>query len=208
MALVVLLKGVNVGGHRIFRPSILAKELRRFDIVNIGAAGTFVIRKTVSPMKLRAAMKRRLPFDTEVMICKASDILRLTSGDPFVGQPSEPDVVRFVSVLAKRQQPSSSVPLNFPPDGEWSLRILSCQDRFVVGVYRRDMKAIGYLGQLEKVFGVPVTTRNWNTILAIGRILNAGGPRALAADARSSGKTRSSPRGRKLDSGARAKSVR
>ena len=130
------------------------------------------------------------------------------SGDPFVGQPSEPDVVRFVSVLAKRQQPSSSVPLNFPSDGEWSLRILSCQDRFVLGVYRREMKAIGYLGQLEKVFGVPVTTRNWNTILAIGRILNAGGPRALAADARSSGKTRSSPRGRKLDSGARAKSVR
>jgi uncharacterized protein (DUF1697 family) len=33
------------------------------------------------------------------------------------------------------------------------------------------MKAIGYLGQLEKVLGAPVTTRNWNTLLAIARIL-------------------------------------
>ena len=33
------------------------------------------------------------------------------------------------------------------------------------------MKAIGYLGQLERVFGVPVTTRSWSTILTIARIL-------------------------------------
>jgi hypothetical protein len=33
------------------------------------------------------------------------------------------------------------------------------------------MKAIGYLGQLEKLLGVPATTRNWNTILAIARTL-------------------------------------
>jgi hypothetical protein len=26
------------------------------------------------------------------------------------------------------------------------------------------MKAISYLGKIEKLLGVPVTTRNWNTI--------------------------------------------
>jgi hypothetical protein len=34
------------------------------------------------------------------------------------------------------------------------------------------MKAIGYLGRLEKVFGVPMTTRSWTTFLAIERILS------------------------------------
>jgi hypothetical protein len=34
------------------------------------------------------------------------------------------------------------------------------------------MKTIGYLGQLDKLFGAPATTRNWNTIRAIIRILN------------------------------------
>jgi uncharacterized protein (DUF1697 family) len=171
MALVVLLKGVNVGGHRRFRPSVLAHELRRFDIVNIGAAGTFVIRKPVSRAKIREELIRRLPFETDVMICDGSDILRLTSGDPFAGQPSSAKIVRFVSVLASRRSSSSISPVVLPSAGEWCVRILSGQGRFVCGLHRRNMKAIGYLGQLEKVFGVTATTRNWNTMLAIARIL-------------------------------------
>jgi len=37
------------------------------------------------------------------------------------------------------------------------------------------MKTIGYLGRVDKLFGVPVTTRNWNTIVAIVRILKGQG---------------------------------
>jgi maleate cis-trans isomerase len=33
------------------------------------------------------------------------------------------------------------------------------------------MKAISYLGKLEKQLGVPVTTRNWNTIEKVVRVL-------------------------------------
>jgi uncharacterized protein (DUF1697 family) len=171
MALVVLLRGVNVGGHRTFRPSILAQDLRRFDVVNVGAAGTFVVRNAVSRLELRAELARRLPFDAGTMICNGSDFLRLASTDPFAGQPSEPDIVRFVSVLARRRQALSPVPMNLPGGGKWCLRILSHYDQFVFGLYRREMKAIGYLGQLEKIFGVPLTTRNWNTISAIVKVL-------------------------------------
>ena len=175
MGCVVLLKGVNVGGHRTFRPSALAKDLRRFAVVNVGAAGTFVVRKTVSRAKLRAEMMRRLPFQADVMICNGSDIVRLVSGDPFAGQPSGRHIVRFVSVLAKRRQLAAKFPLDIPSGSRWRVRILASQDRFVLGVYRREMKAITSLGQLEKIFGVPVTTRNWNTIAAIARILKGGG---------------------------------
>ena len=62
MALVVFLKGVNVGGHRRVRPSEVAKRLKRYDVVNIGAAGTFVVRKPISQPKLRAERRRQLPF--------------------------------------------------------------------------------------------------------------------------------------------------
>ena len=47
MALVVFLRGVNVGGHRSFRPTTLAEQLKHLDAVNIGAAGTFVIRQPI-----------------------------------------------------------------------------------------------------------------------------------------------------------------
>ena len=41
------------------------------------------------------------------------------------------------------------------------------------GLYRRHMKTIGYLGQIDKLLGMAATTRNWNTIAAVARILNA-----------------------------------
>src|SRR2546426_11733505 len=102
MALVVFLRGVNVGGHRSFRPSVLAAKLAKYGVVNVGAAGTFVVWKPVNQAKLRVELLRRLPFNAEIMICSARDIISLASGEPFAGQPSGPDIVHFVSVLAKR----------------------------------------------------------------------------------------------------------
>jgi hypothetical protein len=61
--------------------------------------------------------------------------------------------------------------MSFPSSAKWLLKILGRDNRFVFGVYRRHMKAIGYLGTLDRLFGVPVTTRNWNTITTIARVL-------------------------------------
>jgi hypothetical protein len=69
-----------------------------------------------------------------------------------------------------------------PPAGAWSLKIVSAHGRIVLGVCRREMKAIAYLGQLEKIVGVPVTTRSWNTILTIARTLKAGATMAPEGD--------------------------
>jgi uncharacterized protein (DUF1697 family) len=174
VALVVLLRGVNVGGYRSFRPTRLAEELEQLDVVNIGAAGTFVIRQPVTRTRLRAELGRRLPFDAEIVICTGQEILRLTSQDCFAGQPAGPDIVRFVSVLARKPRSTPTTPIRFPARGPWQLKILARDGRFVVGLYRRHMKAIGYLGTLDKLFGVPATTRNWNTIGAIAKVLTDG----------------------------------
>jgi uncharacterized protein (DUF1697 family) len=166
-----LLRGVNVGGHRTFRPAALAKELAHLDAVNIGAAGTFVIRKPITRAQLRVELSRRLPFDTEIMICEGREIAALVPQNHFAGEP--PDVTRFVSVLAKNTKSSPPLPIILPSSGNWLLKIVARDGRFVFGVYRRDMKVIGYLGTFDKLFGVPVTTRNWNTITAIAKVLAA-----------------------------------
>jgi len=171
VALVVLLRGVNVGGHRIFRPTTLAAQLKHLDAVNIGAAGTFVIRQPVTRAQLRAELARRLPFDAEIIICPGREIVRLISRNYFADLPAQSDLVRFVSVLSKRPRTAPAMPISFPSSGKWLLKILTRDDRFIVGVYRRHMKVISYLGTLDRLFGVPVTTRNWNTINAIARVL-------------------------------------
>jgi uncharacterized protein (DUF1697 family) len=171
MALVVFLRGVNVGGHRTFRPSILARELSAYDVVNVGAAGTFVVRKPGSRAKFRAELLRRLPFQTEVMLCDGRDFLSLEKENPFGTAPARPDIVRFVTILSRAGRVGTSVPLTLPPDGEWLVRVIGSKNRFVFGEYRRHMKTIGYLGQIDKRFGASATTRNWNTIAAIVKIL-------------------------------------
>src|SRR5713101_1777058 len=125
MALVVLLRGVNVGGHRTFRPTTLAERLKHLDAVNIGAAGTFVIRRPVTRARLRAEMARRLPFDAEIVICQDQEILRLTSQRHFAGQPVRPNLVRFVSVLSRSARSAPSTPMSFPSTGKWLLKILA-----------------------------------------------------------------------------------
>ena len=172
MALVVLLRGLNVGGHRIFRPTTLAKQLQHLGAVNIGATGTFVIRQPVSRGQLRIEVARRLPFDAEIMICQGREILRLLSQDCFAGQPVRPDIVRFVSILSRHPRSAPRLPIKLPPRGRWLLKILARDGRFAFGLYRRDMKVISYLGTLDQVFGAPATTRNWNTITAIAKVLN------------------------------------
>ena len=171
MAWVVLLRGVNVGGHRSFRPTSVCARLRGLDVVNVGAAGTFVIRAPVAREELHAQLVRCVPEKTEIVICRARDVARAVAEERFFPGPARAGVTRFVSVLSRRARAKPVLPMQFPSRGRWLLRILGAEGRFVFGSYRRDMKVIGYLGALDRLFGVPLTTRNWNTMAAIVRVL-------------------------------------
>lgn len=172
MALVVFLRGVNVGGHRTFRPTKLADALKHLGAVNIGAAGTLVLRRPMTQAQARAAVASKLPFVAEIVVCRGRDIANLISQNPFGGQPVREGVVRFVSVLSQRPRLAPAMPMQFPPNGPWLMKILARRNRFVLGMYRRHMKVIGFLGALDRLFGVPATTRNWNTIAAIAKVLD------------------------------------
>jgi uncharacterized protein (DUF1697 family) len=119
----------------------------------------------------RAEVARKLPFVAEIVVCQGRDIASLISRNPFEGQPVRRGVVRFVSVLSRRPRFTPSTPMRFPSSGQWLMKILTKRNRFVIGMYRRHMKVIGFLGALDRLYGVPVTTRNWNTIAAIARVL-------------------------------------
>jgi uncharacterized protein (DUF1697 family) len=190
MAHVVFLRGVNVGGHRTFRPTMLVQQLKRYDVVNIGAAGTFVVRTPTSEAQLRAELCRRLPINAEIIICRGQELLDIADGDPFRGEAVDAGVIRFVSVLAKRRRRMPPIPMRLPVQGEWLFRVLATENRFVFGQYRRHMKVIGYLGTLDRMFGVPVTTRNWNTVTAIVRVLRNSIPNGRHAATRPPGEGR------------------
>ncbi len=176
MASVVFLKGVNVGGHRTFRPSRLASDMAELGVMNVGAAGTFVVWKSINQATLRQEFLRRLPFKTEVMVCSANEVLQLVSAEPFAGEPSGPDIVRFVSVLPKRPRVPPALPINLPAGENWLVRLAAIRGRFALGLYRRNMETIRLLGQIEKHLGGSVTTRNWNAFSNLFEILRTKRP--------------------------------
>ena len=169
--LVAFLRGVNVGGSRRISTTLLAKQLERYDVVNIGATGLFVVRARVSREKFREELLKRLPFEANVALCDAKEIFALEESDPFANEL--PDLVPFVSVLYGRTQRIPELPISIPAKGEWYVRILGRTGQLAFGVYRKHLKTISYLGKIDAALGVPVTTRNWRTIENVLRVLRS-----------------------------------
>ena len=165
------------------KPAQLAKQLaeaRRREhrrCRHVCGARNDVSRIGYSALKLAGSTRGRcFGIKCEIMIASGTALMKTASKDPFAKQPSCDEVTRFMSVMHK-PLPSSLVrrhsSLVLPTDKDWLLKIIAIEGQFVLGVYKREMKAISQLGKLEKILGVPATTRSWNTIEKVVKILAA-----------------------------------
>lgn len=178
MSLVVFMRGVNVGGQKTFRPSLLAKELAHLGVVNLGAAGTFIVHATVTQAALRAEFRDRLPFETELIICRGRELIDLVSGEPFPDRPADEGERRFVSVMARRPRKLPSLPVAEPAGGRWEVKIVAVNGRFALSRWRRLGRSfVDPNGIVEGRLGVSATTRNWTTISKLSAMLK--GDRAV-----------------------------
>ena len=172
MALLVFLRGVNVGGHRTFQPSALARELAHLGVINVGAAGTFVIQGRCSVPTVRAQIIQRMGFAVELMICRGADLTEVVARNAFASSPCDGDLRRFASVLAEPPRSRPKLPLDVPANESWQVRFIEVSGPFVLGWWRRlGKRLIDPNGAAEKSFGVSATTRNWNTMLKLAAVL-------------------------------------
>jgi len=172
MLCVVFLRAANVGGHQTFQPSKLSKAMEHFGLVNIGAAGTFVIRKSTSRASLRAEFIKRLPFEPEMMIRSARDLTELSKYSWPKDSVNE-NITRYVSILAKRPVKLPKLPITQPAGDKWEVKVISIVGCFALCLHRKGgPRGIYPNPVVEKQFGLPATTRNWNTIQSICDILN------------------------------------
>ena len=167
MALVVFLRGANVGGHRVFQPAALAKAMAEFGVVNVGAVGTFVVTKPVSAAAFRKELGRRLPFETEIMICPGSEILALAGSEPFADPPAGKDVRELVTVLAKKPKALPKLPIRRPEGKDWQVDVFRIAAPFAFSFWRHGDPAKPMIypnAVVERVLGIPGTTRSWSAI--------------------------------------------
>jgi uncharacterized protein (DUF1697 family) len=183
MALVVFMRGVNVGSAKRFQPSLLARELKHLGVSNLGAAGTFVVRGAVGQAALRAEFLRHLPFACDLMVCEGRDLLRLVAAKPFPDSLEDPNLRRFVTILTRRIPKPPPLPWSYPAGEKWQVSMVGISGRFVMCHWRRfGTSWLEPNTLIEKRFGVRATTRNWNTILKICKALQESSPGSQPKD--------------------------
>ena len=169
---VVFLRAANVGGNNVFRPARLARDLAHLDVVNIGAAGTFVVRSSASAATVRREIRSRLPFDLTLSVRPARDVLALVESDPFRGVSFSKTRRGWIAVLGRRPRIRPALPVSFGRGGGWAVRI-----EHVDGVFARGMwqwRPGGFAipaNAVERALGVSATVRWWETFERIARAI-------------------------------------
>ena len=171
-SLVVFLRGVNVGGNKTFRPAELARAL---GAVNLGAAGTFVLHGGGAAAAVRREILDALEFEAEVIVCPGADVVALARRAEKDPPPYGPDLKTMVSVLAAKPKASPRLPVEVPAGAEsWQVRVIALDGPFVTSLWRRREGRFIYPNEVvEKIFGVPATTRGWSTVASIRKALEA-----------------------------------
>jgi uncharacterized protein (DUF1697 family) len=169
---VVFLRAANVGKHNRFQPSVLAKQLAKFGVINIGAVGTFVVRENVTEKALRAAILGKLPFKCDVMICSAKEIVDLARDNPLKDEPTDNDRRVFLTVMSKSPASLPKLPIYAPDSKKWEVKIVRVTGACVLSLWRRLKENALYPNEvIEKQFGVATTTRSWNTVQKVCDLL-------------------------------------
>ncbi len=170
---VVFLRAANVGGKNVFRPAQLAAELAHLDLVNVGAAGTFLVRGKATAAAIRREILARLPFEPAIAVRPAEEVLALVRSAPFRGVAFSKDLRGWVAVLAALPKARPALPLVAPAGKSWSVRFDRVAGAFALGLWHRRPRGFVFPNQVvERALGVPVTTRWWETFERVAALMS------------------------------------
>jgi uncharacterized protein (DUF1697 family) len=171
MSHAVFLRAMNVGGKNVFKPAQLATALAHLGMVNVGAAGTFVIRERLTAAAVRREILARMSGEPELAIVPAKEILDLVRSDPFRGVKFSKDVRGWAAVLCAKPNSKPALPMVLPAGKPWSVRFERVQGSFALGQYRRVGGSLFPNQVVEKALGVRATTRWWETIVKLADLI-------------------------------------
>jgi uncharacterized protein (DUF1697 family) len=174
-AYVALLRGINVGGNKKVPMADLKKIMEKAGYKNVRtllATGNVIFEAGKTSIddltkKIAALLEKSFGFPIPVIMREQADIEKMIKADPFKKIKVTPDTRLYVTFLPGKPKSKLSIPYA-APDG--SVEIISVADNAVFTVL--DLSKAGTvdgMAIIEKEFGKDVTTRNWNTVVKIGK---------------------------------------
>jgi len=168
---IALFRGINVGGNNILPMKELKTLLEKLGAGKVATyiqSGNVVLThkennlKTLSE-KITAAIKKNFGFEPKVLLLKQKEIEQAISSNLFPEGEKEPKTLHAFFLESKPENP------NFKKMDE--IKIKSEQYKLIGNIYYLlAPEGIGrskLASQVEKLLGVPVTGRNWRTVIKI-----------------------------------------
>jgi uncharacterized protein (DUF1697 family) len=171
---VALLRGINVGGHRMIKKDELQAifEGRGFsDVRTVLASGNVVFSSESTSERqltetIESALEDALDYRVDVMVRTISYLRQLLALDPF-GEVGPGDGHNYVTFLTRSPESVPELPMNLPE--QYALALGLNEREFFSVSYKRPDGRYGDFGPyMKQAFGKqPVTTRNWKTIVKL-----------------------------------------
>jgi uncharacterized protein (DUF1697 family) len=114
---------------------------------------------TALAREIEAAMAKRLGRTFYTIVRPASALRELLESDPYAAFRLPANAKRIVTFLSEPHKAKLSLPIK--TDG---VQILAMNGREVFTVYVPNPRGPVFMALIEKVFGVNVTTRTWDTV--------------------------------------------
>lgn len=168
---VALLRGINVGGHKLIKMADLREVFARSGFRNVityiqSGNVIFDAKEADSDKvvrKLEKAIYHSLGHEVVVILQTVAGLKESIKTDPFKRIESEDEVVRFVTFMSADPPKVPRLPFVIATE---NAEILSMRNRTAFLACRR--KPNGMFGFpnpfFEKELGVTATTRNWTTV--------------------------------------------
>jgi uncharacterized protein (DUF1697 family) len=170
---VAFLRAVNVAGHALVKMSDLKRLFESAGCKNVKTfiqSGNILFESMENEsgalhLKLQRKLAELLGLEVTVAYRTARELQVLVAADPFRAMKTDPSVKLYVGFLATNPKTLPALPIVSAKEG-LEIHRMTKGEVFVVS---RSVKGrYGFPNNLiEKAFGVPATTRNWNTVVKI-----------------------------------------
>lgn len=171
---VVLLRGINVGGHNRIKMAALTAVLEGIgcsDVVTYLQSGNAVVTTGLTPARLEAATRAALVkegLDVAVLVRTAKDLDVVVAGLPFAGEELNPKLLHVAFLSGPVDASVLPSDADAAPD-----RVRAGQDRCLYIDYAKDLHSSKLATRMsDKKLGVSATARNWRTVLALQELLH------------------------------------
>jgi uncharacterized protein (DUF1697 family) len=165
---IALFRGINVGGTGIVPMKDLVEILESLDLREVRTyiqSGNAVFRSVEEnssriSIRIRAAIGERFGFEPQVLVLESGELEEALLSNPFPEAQSQPKTLHLSFLASVPEKPDLEVMENLKKDSErFALKGSVFYLHAPEGIGRSKLAA-----NIEKLLGVPATSRNWRTV--------------------------------------------